>query len=203
VLNKASRVVPYLAVALQSLVGCARTHQWPVSHLVPPSSIIVQGQGPAWSKLVASDDQGRVLVIRSRGQWEIPGTEMPAEQSDTEEGCRRFLDEFAAELGLQVEEPRLAGVFLQRFETRIEKATEFRWYAARAMVVAPPADIETKWINVSDAVEQIPYPMGRRILRQLTDRPDVVWTAEYAVNYSVDPPGGILRVIRSFSPLRD
>ena len=189
------------AVSATVSLGCSLPQPWPPSRLVPPEALAARVQDPPWAKLVAIDERGRVLVVKWRGQWEIPGTEMPAAQSHTEARCREFLKEFAAELGVLPDQPRLAGVFLQHFETDAQASTVFRWYAVRAVPGAPPADAETAWMSVADAIAQIPYPMGKRILERLTARLDAVWTAEYAVNYAIDPAGGTLRVIRDFEPL--
>lgn len=158
---------------------------------------------PPWGKVLFQDKRGRVLLVKSKGSWETPGGGMPEELSGDERGCREFVASVAAKLGLRATEVRLAGVFRQHFEGRPGPGRQLRWYAARAEVLgASTYGEESRWFTADEAVLATPYPMGKRILSRLTAEPGQIWTAEYEVNYEMEPPGGSLRVIQDLSPLR-
>jgi hypothetical protein len=160
---------------------------------------------PPWIKLLIRDTSGGYLLVKWSAQWEVPGTELPPEVGTNGEACTRFLEEFAQTLGVTIQAPQLAAEVLQYFARR-DIPTPFRWYKASLIegvgsLAVDEQDItELAWMPLSEALVAIPYPSGRRILQQIAQWPDAVIRGEYEVDYSVNPPGGSLRIIRDFSP---
>jgi hypothetical protein len=55
-------------------------------------------------------------------------------------------------------------------------------------------------MSLSEALAAMPYPAARRILKQIAQWPHRTIRGEYEVDYTVNPPGGSLRIIRDISP---
>ncbi|WP_309707309.1 hypothetical protein [Armatimonas sp.] len=153
---------------------------------------------PPWIKLLITDASGRYLLAKWRDQWEVPGTELSESGRANDEACLRFLEAFARELGVQIRDIRLAAEVRQHFARR-EAPTPFRWYAAHLDEEAEALSDELAWMPLYEALLAIPYPAGRRILQQITQWPSALIRGEYEVDYSVNPPGGSLRILRDFS----
>lgn len=138
-------------------------------------------------------------------QWEVPGTELSSSAGVDEDSCARFLDGFANQLGVKIRTPRLAADVLQHFARR-NKPIPFRWYEARLAegTGKPPEgepDIDqVGWMSLGEALVAMPYPAARRTLELIARWPHRTVQGEYEVDYTVNPPGGSLRIIRDFSP---
>lgn len=158
-----------------------------------------------WAKLLVMDERGRYLLVRWKSKWEVPGNELSSSAATNENSCARFLDEFGSELGIKVQSPRLAADVLQHFAGR-NTPVRFRWYAVRlaggtAKIPAGSPDTDqVAWMPLSEMLEAIPYPAARRILKQISQWPHQTIRGEYEVDYSVNPPGGSLRIIHEFAP---
>jgi hypothetical protein len=161
--------------------------------------------GAPWTKLLVTDERGRYLLVRWKSQWEVPGTALSISAGVDEDSCARFLDGFANELGVKIRTPRLAADVLQHFARR-NMPVPFRWYEARLAegTGKPPAgdpDVDqVAWMPLSEALAAMPYPAARRTLEQIAQWPHRTIRGEYEVDYTVNPPGGSLRIIRDFSP---
>ena len=158
-----------------------------------------------WAKLLVTDERGRYLLVRWKLQWEVPGTALSISAAVDEDSCARFLDGFANEIGVNIQTPRLAADVLQHF-ARGNMPTPFRWYEARLEggTGKPPAgdpDVDqVAWMPLSEVLAAMPYPAARRILEQIAQWPHQTIRGEYEVDYTVNPPGGSLRIIREFAP---
>ena len=158
-----------------------------------------------WAKLLVRDERGRVLLVRWKSEYEVPGTELSASAAIDEDSCARFLEGFASDLGMKIRTPRLAADVLQHFAGR-NRPVPFRWYEVRLTegTGRPPAgepDIDqVAWMSLDEAITAIPYPAAHRILKQIAQWPDRTIQGEYEVDYSVNPPAGSLRIIHDFSP---
>jgi len=158
-----------------------------------------------WVKLLVRDERERVLLVRWKSEYEVPGTELSASAAIDEDSCGRFLDDFASDLGMKIRTPRLAAEVLQHFAGR-NRPVPFRWYEVRLTegIGRRPAgepDIDqVAWMSLDEAITAIPYPAAHRILKQIAQWPDRTIQGEYEVDYSVNPPAGSLRIIHDFSP---
>jgi hypothetical protein len=158
---------------------------------------------PPWIKLLIPDVSGRYLLVKWREQWEVPGTELSEGARADDAACTRFLEAFARELGVRIRDIRLAAEVLQHFAHR-EAPTPFRWYVAHLVEEIEIGSLslsdELAWMPLSEALVAIPYPSGRCILQQIAQWPAALIRGEYEVDYSVNPPGGSLRIFRDFLP---
>ena len=158
-----------------------------------------------WAKLLVRDERGRVLLVRWKSEYEVPGTELSASAAIDEDSCARFLDDFASELGIKIRSPRLAAHVLQHFAGK-NRPVPFRWYEVRltegsGKLPAGEPDIDKiAWMPLDEAIIAIPYPAARIILKQIDQWRDRAIQGEYEVDYSVNPPAGSLRIIHDFSP---
>ena len=158
-----------------------------------------------WAKLLVTDERGRYLLVRWKSEWEVPGTALSTGAGVDEDSCARFLDAFANDLGVKIRTPRLAADVLQYFAGR-PKPIPFRWYQVRLVegTAKPPAgepDVDqVAWMPLSEALTAMPYPAARRTLELIAQWPHRTIRGEYEVDYTVNPPGGSLRIIQDFSP---
>lgn len=144
---------------------------------------------PPWCKLLIWNARQECLLARFRGQWEVPGSELPATARLSETECQAFLTQFARELGIELRSLRRAATVVQHFaQGRVP--TPFLWYEAWTTEEpsAPAKPLELAWQPLPEALDAIPYPSGRLIV------------GEYEVDYTIAPPGGRLQVFQEIAP---
>jgi len=155
-------------------------------------------------KVIITDSSHRVLLVydNSRKAYEIPSIGTMAGPLSVKE----YIQKTAAEIGITYRGFRLGGMFTYIFPDK------YRTFIRPYFVVQSSgytngtglADTSCHWFSKEEAVALIPYPASALIVRQLLEKPAIVWGGsfeEYGYTNPVDTSKIRFRQLEHFYPL--
>jgi len=123
---------------------------------------------------VVRDDQGRVLLVRTReAGWELPGGRV----EEGEDLLEALLREVREESGCSLEYVgRLFGVYLATEASTLLFAFHATSETANPSAVEDEDSLEAAWFDVSDALKSVSHPHERQRLQDgVANLSDVVY----------------------------
>jgi hypothetical protein len=127
-------------------------------------------------KLYVTNDKDEVLLVKWEGQWEIVG-----DRYNEPVSIREFGNKMAADMGIKITEPKLCGLFTQRWQGT-PGATIMHYYRARytsGNLKVPPDCTDIKWFSFDEAIKVIPYPIMTSMMIQMKKNPGKVIGAAF------------------------
>ncbi len=141
-----------------------------------PLSAQDQTDNYSFMKLYVTNEQGEVLLVKWNGAWELSGDRYNQPLS-----INKFLDEMADHMGITIKNPRLCGLYTQRWQGT-PYLTLMHYYQANYVsgeLRVPPDCTDIRWFSYEEALEVIPYPNMITMMRQIRDNPDRVIGAAF------------------------
>ncbi|SHN41217.1 hypothetical protein SAMN05216311_112209 [Chitinophaga sp. CF418] len=132
-------------------------------------------------KLLVTNEHDEFLLIKWKGNWEVPGAEYG--DSTVVKPINEFLSDLAARLGINIKQPKLAGLFTYYMNDR-KYPMIFSYYTAKLDKGQPepgPGIEEVKWFPISAGLKTIPYPNSSAIIKQVLSAPQIVWGGAFRV----------------------
>lgn len=126
-------------------------------------------------KLLITNERNEFLLIKWKGNWEVPGAEYG--DSAVVKPINEFLNDLAAQLGVNIMQPKLVGLFTYYMNDRKYPAI-FSYYTAKldtGKLKPAPDTNEVKWFPVPAGLEAVAYPNSRAIIKQVLSHPQTVW----------------------------
>ena len=140
--------------------------------------LLAQDQPDNYSfmKLYVTNEPGEVLLVKWNGEWEIIGDSYNQPLS-----INTFLDEMASHMGITIQNPRLGGLYTQRWRGN-PYLTLMHYYQADYVsgeLQVPPDCTDIKWFSYEEALEVIPYPNMTTMMRKIKAHPGRVIGAAF------------------------
>jgi hypothetical protein len=140
--------------------------------------LLAQGQSDNYSfmKLYVTNDQGEVLLVKWNGEWELSGDRYNQPLS-----VSKFLDEMASHMGIKIKNPRLCGLYTQRWRGN-PYLTLMHYYQADYVsgeLQVPPDCTDVKWFSYEEALKVIPYSNMTAIMKEIKAHPGKVIGAAF------------------------
>jgi hypothetical protein len=155
-------------------------------------------------KVLITDNNHRVLMVydSNRKAYEIPSIGTMAGPLSVKE----YIQKTAAEIGITYRGFRLGGMFTYIFPDK------YRTFIRPYFVVQSNgyangtglADTSCHWFSKEEAIALIPYPASALIVRQLLEKPAIVWGGsfeEYGYTNPVDTSKIQFKQLEHFYPL--
>jgi len=111
-------------------------------------------------KLYVTNDKDEVLLVKWHDNWEIAG-----KRYNDPKSIQEFLDGMANEMGITINEPKLCGMFTQR------------WKAAPLQI--PPDCTDIKWFSYEKAMGVIPYQIMKSMMEEIRKHPGKIIGAAF------------------------
>ena len=118
------------------------------------SSLFAQQDNYTFFKLIVSNSDNKIMLVKWKGAWEIPGTRYNIPSTIT-----NFVDTLALEHGINVEQKKLNGLFTFKYENR-PALTIMQYYTAQyksGKLKVPESCEDAGWFTVKEALAIIPY----------------------------------------------
>lgn len=146
--------------------------------LAAPLVLSAQDQADNYSfmKLYVTNEQGEVLLVKWNGEWELSGDRYNQPLS-----VNKFLDEMASSMGITIENPRLCGLYTQRWQGN-PSLTLMHYYQAEYVsgdLQVPPDCTDVRWFSYEEALKAIPYPNMTTMMREIKAHPGRVIGAAF------------------------
>ena len=126
-------------------------------------------------RLLITNNENELMVVKIKGTdfWVTPGL-----YSQTNELIYENLYDLARVYNLTITKPDLRGVFV--LKNKQTKAVLHRYFyhaiAAGGEIKTPGNIEEIKWLAIDEAMQVITFPHINILLKQITDRPETIWT---------------------------
>jgi hypothetical protein len=127
-------------------------------------------------KLYVTNDKDEVLLVRWEGQWEIAGNRYNESLS-----IKEFLNKMAAEMGIKIADPKLCGMFTQKWQGN-NSPTIMQYYKGRYSggdLKIPPDCTDIQWFSFDEAIKAIPYEIMTAMMKQIKMNPGKVIGAAF------------------------
>jgi hypothetical protein len=138
------------------------------------SSLFAQQDNYTFFKLIVSNADNKIMLVKWGGSWEIPGTRYNMPSS-----IAAFVDTLALEHGITVHQKKLSGLFTFKYDNR-PALTIMQYYTAQynsGKLKVPESCEDIGWFTVKEAMAIIPYPEMKRIVEKITGNPKKLWGA--------------------------
>lgn len=138
------------------------------------SNLFAQQDNYTFFKLIVSNKENKIMLVKWNGYWEIPGTRYNIPST-----VAAFVDTLAMEHGIMVEHKKLNGLFTFKYETR-PALTIMQYYTAQyksGKLKTPESCEDIGWFTVKEALAIIPYQEMKRIVEKITSNPKILWGA--------------------------
>lgn len=126
-------------------------------------------------RLVILDVNDKIMVVKveNANVWVTPGF-----YQTKDETIQNGLKKLATSYGIEIEKPKLKGVFLLKREINQEHSTSLRnVYTAMSksgMLKKPTGIDEIRWVSVDEATELITFPHINVMIKEVLDHPDLI-----------------------------
>ncbi len=124
--------------------------------------------------IVNSNDELMVVKIANTDFWVTPGLYQTENMT-----IRKGLDSIAATYGVEIERPKLNGVFLLKRDLNGKRSTSLRnVYRVKTKSVTPktPNGIEEiRWLSTEEAMELITFPHINAMVDKIMNSPNEIW----------------------------
>ena len=134
--------------------------------------LFAQQDNYSFLKLMVFNNEGKIMLIKWNGAWEIPGTRY--NQPIT---LSKYVDTLAAEHGISVLNKKLNGLFTFEYENR-PTLTIMYYYTAlykKGKLTAPESCEDIGWFTIEDAMTNIPYEEMKLIVSKIMKSPNNLW----------------------------
>ena len=115
-------------------------------------------------KLYVTNDKDEVLLVKWDGQWEIAGNKYNESLS-----INQFLNKIAADMGVKIVDPKLCGMFTQKWQGN-NPPTIMQYYKAKYSsgdLKVPSDCTDIKWFSFDEAIKTIPYEVMTSMMKQI------------------------------------
>jgi len=127
-------------------------------------------------KLYVTNDKDEVLLVKWDGQWEIAGNRYNESYS-----INQFLNKIAADMGVKIVDPKLCGMFTQKWQGN-NPPTIMQYYKAKysgGALKVPSDCTEIKWFSFDEAIKTIPYEVMTSMMKQIKKNPGKIIGAAF------------------------
>lgn len=134
--------------------------------------LFAQQDNYSFLKLMVFNSEGKILLVKWNGAWEVPGTRY--NQPITLSKC---IDTLAAEHGISVQNKKLNGLFTFEYENR-PTLTIMHYYTVlyeKGKLIVPENCEDIGWFTPENALTIIPYQEMKLIISKITTKPDILW----------------------------
>lgn len=134
--------------------------------------LFAQQDNYSFLKLMIFNTDGKIMLVKWDGAWEIPGTRY--NQPIT---LSKYVDTLAAEHGVSILNKKLNGLFTFEYENRAT-LTIMHYYTAlyeKGKLTVPESCEDIGWFTIEDALKNIPYEEMRLIVSKITTTPNELW----------------------------
>jgi hypothetical protein len=128
----------------------------------------------SYVKLIISNTENKILLLKWDNQWEIPGARYSAPYTLT-----KFIDTLVHEDGIAVKDVQLNGVFSVQYDNQKKLATMMYYTAVynSGSLRVPAGCADIKWFTVEEAINLVENTDMKLFIKQITDHPENVWGA--------------------------
>ena len=127
-------------------------------------------------KLYVTNENNEVLLVKWNGAWEIAGGRYNEPLS-----VQEFLDKMASDMGIQINEVKLCGLYTQRWKES-PYLTIMQYYQTKyegGDLKVPSDCTDIKWFSYDEALEVIPYQNMTTMMREIKKNPGKVIGAAF------------------------
>ncbi len=135
-------------------------------------------------RLIIYNQKGEVLLEKHKNGWMTP-----ALRHNFKKPIKDGLESLAAEFGLKIETPKLAGIFM--FISEYNPKSSFRQHYTSNLIDGelklPEGKLDAKWFAPYKAIEMMSPPDAKIIFavrdmtKQIFDYPHIVWGGTFAL----------------------
>jgi hypothetical protein len=123
-----------------------------------------------------TNDKDEVLLVKWDGQWEIAGNRYNESLS-----INQFLNKIAADMGVKIVDPKLCGMFTQKWQGS-NPPTIMQYYKAKYSsgdLIVPSDCTDIKWFSFDEAIKTIPYEVMTSMMKQIKKNPGKIIGAAF------------------------
>lgn len=127
-------------------------------------------------KLYVTNDKDEVLLVQWNGEWEIVG-----DRYNDPVSIKGFLDKMASDMGIQIKDPKLSGIYTQRWRG-VPFLTMMHYYHANYAggELQIPADCtDIRWFSYEEAIQVIPYENMTTMMKEIKKNPGKIIGAAF------------------------
>lgn len=138
-----------------------------------PQNIYAQFSS-SFFKLCVYNENDELLLVKWEGEWEVVGNRFNQDMTISE-----FLEFMSLTMGIETDKWELRAIFTNHLPT--PHPTIMHYYTARYVSgeITPPDDCtEIAWFSKEEALEVIPYPIMKEILKAIHEYPKTLITAK-------------------------
>ncbi|MBW3467033.1 NUDIX hydrolase [Arthrospiribacter ruber] len=141
-------------------------------------TLIAQEKNDNYSffKLYVTNDKDEVLLVKWNNEWEIAG-----DRYNDPLSVNAFLDKMASDMGIRIKDPKLCGMYTQRWKNSTS-LTLMQYYQAKydgGDLKVPEDCSDIKWFGFEEALDVIPYENMTRIMKEIKKHPGKVIGAAF------------------------
>ncbi|KEO71890.1 hypothetical protein EL17_20445 [Anditalea andensis] len=117
-----------------------------------------------------------MLLVKWNGEWEIVG-----ERYNDPLSIKVFLDGMGLDMGITIREPRLSGMYTQRWRG-VPFLTMMHYYHANyagGELQIPPDCTDIRWFSYEEALQVIPYENMTTMLKEIKKNPGKIIGAAF------------------------
>lgn len=128
----------------------------------------------SYVKLIISNAENKILLLKWENQWEIPGARYNAPYT-----LMKFIDTLAHEDGITVQDVKINGLFSVQYDNQKKLATMMYFTAAykSGSIRVPAGCADIKWFSREEAINLISNTDMKLFIKQISDYPENVWGA--------------------------
>lgn len=135
-------------------------------------------------RLIIYNQKGEILLEKHQNGWMTP-----ALRHQSKESINQGLSNLAAEFGLKVSPPKLAGIFLFIAEYKPQSSFRQHYFAhvVEGEIKLPEDKLDVQWFSPHKAVEMMSMPDAKLIpaVRDMTQHllefPEIVWGGSFSL----------------------
>ena len=127
-------------------------------------------------KLYVVNDNDEILLVKWDDQWEIAGSRYNDPIS-----VKKHLDQMATDMGISIKDPKLCGVYTQRWKDS-PYLTLMQYYQATydgGDLKIPDDCTDIKWFSYKDALKVIPYENMITMMQKIKTHPGKIIGAAF------------------------
>lgn len=142
----------------------------------------------SYFKLCVTNEQDKILLVKFRDVWELPGKKYTDPRSISE-----FTSFMSEELGVTHDELRLRGLFTFYYN-KAQYPIIYNYYSSKYKsgdLTVPPGCSDIAWFSIEEAQSIIPIKTMRLILRKMFEQKSYVWGASILIHKGTSLDGEI------------